>query len=409
MKQGWSSGIPPAASQNAPESVFGDLLEVSFKTVAGEGGLKKADVQGDGPSKEDKDEKGLNVVCALAYLMEDPQAMGLVAADMAGLAAQTLPKEDGVLTDQTIKGRAASIVLNQDAGQAQDPANLKAVGMHGKVQEQVLKTALNAQAGEQAAPPGRSSADVLQASKADKAQNITAVQAQAADKILQAKELDADSQESLQKRFGEFQDHLENARIKVPGDKPGDDKENYGSISPAAFGLEHRSQQLQRTEGVEAAVPQELPQDPSGEDGAAKQVGKATLQALRDGASEYRIQLHPEGLGRVEVTLVAQHKMISLSMRTDNELARALILDHAGDLRAEMNTQDYQLGALNVHVGTDSQNSAGFMASFGDQARQGIEARRGESGHDAQSAQTQAASQEIRRRYVSSNVINYRI
>ena len=411
MKQGWAAGIPPAAAQNAPEGAFGELLELAFMTVAGEGGLKDADAIGAGlvqenqKDKGDKDEKGLNLCNAMALFMEDPQAMAQTIADTAGLAVQTLQQRAGALQDQAICANAATADLNQGASQAVlGSANQGAAAVRG--QAQALQMPSDVKAGEQAAQ-GKSSADTLQASKADKAQNISAAQAQTADKALQVKELGAAAQEGLQKRSGGFQDHLENARIKVLDDKPGDDKAQTGSISPAAFGLEHRTEQVNSAEGAEAAA-QTAPLDPSGDDSAAKQMGKATLRALRDGASEYRIQLHPEGLGRVEVTLVADHKTISLSMRTDNELARSLILDHAGDLRAEMNTQDYQLGALNVHVGTGSQGGTGFTAAFGEQAGQGMEARRGESGHDAQ-PHAQAAPQEIRRRYVPSNAINYRI
>jgi flagellar hook-length control protein FliK len=406
MKQGWAGGIPPAAAQNTTESAFGELLELAFMTVTGEGGPKDADAAGEGLVQEDqedksgKDEKGLNLCNAVALFMEDPQAMTHLPADTAGPAIQTLPPKAGALQDQAVPANAAA-VLSQAV--QQDPAKPGAAAVRGQGQEQTLQTPSDVKAGEPA-EPGRS--ETLQVS--DKAQNITAAQVQTADSALQAKELGAAAKGGLQKRSGEFQDHLENARTKVVDDKPADDKARPDGISPAAFGLEHRTEQLDRTEGVEAAA-QELPLDPSGEDSAARQMGKATLRALRDGASEYRIQLHPEGLGRVEVTLVADHKTISLSMRTDNELARTLILDHAGDLRAQMSTQDYQLGALNVHVGAGGQGGTGFTAAFGQQAGQGIEARRGESGHDAPPDQAQAAPQEARRRYVPSNAINYRI
>lgn len=424
MKQGWTAGIPPAAVQSAPENAFGELLELAFMTVAGEGGPKEANASEASPGKEEKDDKNQDLCNALAFLMEDPQTMGL-AAEPLEIAAQALPKADGALEGQAAPRSAAPIVLIQGAGQAVKlPVKAQAPIVPGPAQEQAVKAPmeaplkaplkaplevpLEAMAGEQqAAPPEGSSADGLQAAKQDKAQSLPAAQVQTADKAVQAAQ-QGGAQEGLAKRSGEFQDHLEDARIKVFEGKPDDNKPRSDAVSPAAFALTHRPEQLHRTEGAQAAA-QAQPTPPPAEESAARQVGKATLRAMGDGVSEYRLHLHPEGLGRVEVTLTAEHKTISLSMRTDNEAARALILDHAGELRAEMNSQDYQLGGLSVQVGAGSQGGAGFTASFGEQAGQGMAPSRLPNERGAQPAQAETVSQAAQRRYVPNSVINYRI
>ena len=99
----------------------------------------------------------------------------------------------------------------------------------------------------------------------------------------------------------------------------------------------------------------------------AVQVAKASVASLKRGEMEYRVKLSPEGLGNVEVTVVAKGSELSMSMRTDNEAAQSLILGHADELRAELSAQNYQVSSLSVGVDLGGQSNSGFY-SFSDQS-----------------------------------------
>jgi flagellar hook-length control protein FliK len=143
------------------------------------------------------------------------------------------------------------------------------------------------------------------------------------------------------------------------------DKDKGKNVQMPAVGLVmvQKAEQIAHaahTEGTQSAK-DAAPENAAREENAAMQVARASLHALRRGMTEYRVRLSPEGLGDVEVTVVTKGKTVSMSMRTDNEAARGLILGHADELRTELNQQDYHVSGLSVEVGTDSGNGAGFF------------------------------------------------
>ena len=125
--------------------------------------------------------------------------------------------------------------------------------------------------------------------------------------------------------------------------------------------------------------------------------------------AEYRIRLSPEGLGDVEVTVVAKGRAVSLSLRTENETAKGLILNHADELRAELSAQEYQVSGLSVEVGMDSRGGAGFL-----DAREYAEAAsdngRAAGLRDAAPMQDEIGPQADARRILpKSSTISYRV
>lgn len=143
--------------------------------------------------------------------------------------------------------------------------------------------------------------------------------------------------------------------------KPDKEKEKPVQIPAEGQVMIHRTEQIVHAESAHSTQ-NIAPENTVQEENAAMQVARASVHALRRGMTEYRVRLSPEGLGDVEVTVVTKGKVVSLSMRTDNEVARGLILDHADELRSELRQQDYQVSGLSVEVGMDSRNGAGFYA-----------------------------------------------
>jgi flagellar hook-length control protein FliK len=138
------------------------------------------------------------------------------------------------------------------------------------------------------------------------------------------------------------------------------EKEKPVQIPAAGLVMARKAEQAIHAEGTQSAK-DPAPENTVPEENAAIQVARASVHALRRGMAEYRVRLSPEGLGNVEVTVVTKGKAVTLSMRTDNEMARGLILDHADELRAELHQQNYQVSGLSVEVGTDGGNTAGFF------------------------------------------------
>ncbi len=144
--------------------------------------------------------------------------------------------------------------------------------------------------------------------------------------------------------------------------KAGKEKEKPFKIPALAMEAAYRTEQAIHTESMQS-TPEMAPENTSREDNVAMQLARSSVRALKRGMAEYRVRLSPEGLGEVEVTVITKGKAVSLSLRTDNEVARGLILDHADELRAELDKQNYQVNGLSVEVGMDSGNGAGFFAS----------------------------------------------
>ncbi len=190
--------------------------------------------------------------------------------------------------------------------------------------------------------------------------------------------------------------------------KANGDKAKPVQAPVSALFMTHAAAKALRAESMQAA-PDMAPENTVREENVAMQVARASIRALGRGATEYRIRLSPEGLGEVEVTVVAKGKAVSLSMRTDNEAARGLILGHADELRAELGQQSYQVEGLSVEVGMNSGNGAGFFAHR-DHADPAHGQRRTMMDQEPSTAQAAQGPQMKRRQPMPrSGTINYRV
>ena len=172
------------------------------------------------------------------------------------------------------------------------------------------------------------------------------------------------------------------------------------AVKGAAFIQQAQDAQAVQSAASETAVREEPP---------ALQVAKATMAALKRGATEYKLRLKPEGLGQVDVTVSAKGSEITLSMKTDNEAAKGLILGHADELRTELRAQNYQINGLTVEVGMDNQGGSESFAS-GQHAQQAFERGRTTAEQPyTQPAETQAPLQQRPQPAPRSGTINYRI
>jgi len=210
---------------------------------------------------------------------------------------------------------------------------------------------------------------------------------------------------SLPAAFGES---VEKVRGQISAGKTGDEKAGLLESSTAAMVMAHRTENAQQEERAQAAA-EIAPENTARKENAAMQVARASVLALKRGMTEYRVRLSPEGLGEVEVTVVSKGKMVSLSMRTDNEAARGLILGHADELRTELGNQNYQVNGLSVEVGMDSRNGAGFFGSR-EHAEPAFDHGPATTDHDTTSSsaahELQTDSRPVTAR---SNIISYRI
>jgi flagellar hook-length control protein FliK len=228
------------------------------------------------------------------------------------------------------------------------------------LKETAVGEAIKAEAGD--AAPGPVPKEAKEKSELDQAgfRNIQKPQAQSADKAAQFVGNDS-AREAVKTSSGDLEKSTEAIRAMADVTKPDKEKEKAVQIPAAGLAAAHKTVQALHAESTQPAA-DAAPENTAREENAAMQVARASVHALRRGMTEYRVRLSPEGLGNVEVTVVTKGKAVTLSMRTDNEMARGLILDHADELRAELNGQNYQVSGLSVEVGMDGGNGSGFNA-----------------------------------------------
>jgi hypothetical protein len=191
--------------------------------------------------------------------------------------------------------------------------------------------------------------------------NIQKPQAQSAAKTAQFVGVDS-AREAVKPSAGDLVENVSAIRGMAAFIKPDREKEKPVQIPASDLVMAYKAEQTLHAEGAQPAR-DAAQENTVREESAAMQVARAAVHALRRGMTEYRVRLSPEGLGEVEVTVVTKGKAVSLSMRTDNEMARGLILDHADELRTELSQQNYQVSGFSVEVGMNSGNGTGFFAS----------------------------------------------
>jgi len=194
---------------------------------------------------------------------------------------------------------------------------------------------------------------------------------------------------------------------RAQGRREKDENETSFAVPITATAIAQRAEHMQQAQDAQAA--QGAAPDPAArEEHAALQVARATVSAIKRGASEYKPRLRPEGLGQVEVTVSTKGSEISLSMTTDNEAAKGLILGHADELRAELRAQNFQINGLTVEVSMDNPGGGEFSSFHQSHGsfEQGHMALEQPHTHQAELNTTSTGTQKPVPR---SSTINYRI
>lgn len=94
----------------------------------------------------------------------------------------------------------------------------------------------------------------------------------------------------------------------------------------------------------------------------AAQIFRATASALSRGETSFRLKLRPEGLGEITVSISARDRELHLTMRTQSESTREIILNQIGELRLELASSDYHLSGFSVDVSGGGAGGEAFSA-----------------------------------------------
>ncbi len=302
------------------------------------------------PLMQNAEQKAAEPMKAAAF-QSDIQPAGLFAGQgqqTAGTNVQaTLAAEAGAAQDGEMAGGILTDAQSKLAGGTQDAAGEKPVqpfsAALGAKQKQAETPAVNAAIGQ--GPGGKES----------EASGVGGAAGQAGEH--------GDS----------FRQALSGANTLggAPAQKDEKANEAHAGATLTAAAIAQRAEHMQQAQDVQAAQGA-APEPTAREEHAALQVARATTAAIKRGVTEYKLRLRPEGLGQVEVTVSAKGSELTLSMKTDSEAAKGLILGHADELRTELRAQNYQINDLTVEVGMEGQGGGEFFAS-GQQAQQAFE------------------------------------
>jgi flagellar hook-length control protein FliK len=124
---------------------------------------------------------------------------------------------------------------------------------------------------------------------------------------------------------------------------------------------------LRADKPAEAQRPETAP-SPREVDTAA-QLFRATTSALSRGETSYRLKLRPEGLGEVTVAISTRDRELHLTIRTQSESTREIILNQIGALKLELASSDYHLSGFSVDVSGGGAGGETFSAFQGGQER----------------------------------------
>ncbi len=95
---------------------------------------------------------------------------------------------------------------------------------------------------------------------------------------------------------------------------------------------------------------------------AAAQLFRATTTALARGETRYRLKLRPVGLGEVAVSISARDRELHLTIRTQSESTREIILNQIGALKLELASGEYRLSGFSVDVSGGGAGGEAFSA-----------------------------------------------
>jgi flagellar hook-length control protein FliK len=99
-------------------------------------------------------------------------------------------------------------------------------------------------------------------------------------------------------------------------------------------------------------------------------------QLQQEGRSQMTLEVEPRDMGRLSLRIETQQNQVIAYISTDNEQTKALLMQHASDLRQHLQDQGLQLGQFSVEVRKDGSNN-----------RNGYQ-RKSSTGRDSARAQT---------------------
>jgi flagellar hook-length control protein FliK len=83
------------------------------------------------------------------------------------------------------------------------------------------------------------------------------------------------------------------------------------------------------------------------------------------------LELEPKNLGRLSLRIETHQNNVSAFISTDNEQAKALLLQHSASLRQHLEDQGLQLGQLFVEVREEGSGSRQSFRHEGSEKREG--------------------------------------
>ncbi|MCR4665792.1 MAG: flagellar hook-length control protein FliK [Desulfovibrio sp.] len=88
----------------------------------------------------------------------------------------------------------------------------------------------------------------------------------------------------------------------------------------------------------------------------AAQVEEGLFQTLRNGSSRLELQLHPQDLGSVAITLIARGGEVSAHIKTDRAETAELLSQQADSIRAKLEEQGIKVDNIEIELKDESQN-----------------------------------------------------
>lgn len=95
-----------------------------------------------------------------------------------------------------------------------------------------------------------------------------------------------------------------------------------------------------------------------------QQIIKQADYLIKNGGGEMKVQLHPEGLGELQIKVSLNDGKLSLSMKADNDKVKKMIEENIVDLKSSLSTHQVALESFDVGTAGDfgfsNENSSGF-------------------------------------------------
>ncbi|MBF0257563.1 MAG: flagellar hook-length control protein FliK [Desulfamplus sp.] len=100
------------------------------------------------------------------------------------------------------------------------------------------------------------------------------------------------------------------------------------------------------------------------------QVGRSIARALSRGESEIKLQLRPAELGRILMTIETLGDTLKVSIVTENQAAKDILLGHANELKASLANSGIKIESFDVEMGSDFRQSLADSGQHSNQSNQ---------------------------------------